>query len=647
MAGRALLLRAEPGFSLPAFERFAPPPPPALVAARIEAASQPGDIVLDLFGRGGWVARAAIDRQRKGISLEGTAARPAARRDRPPAARPPPPRRRGPGAGGVRAPGVQPQDVDHRPLREPLRDLRAAGHAGRDHLGRPSPRARTAGRIGPQPTRKHYRCPVCRDQLGGGEQRQAPLDANDLRLALDRDGRRRPGVPARPVPGPRGRRVAGRRAARPPHAAPARRRSPRSSSAIEGDLRAALDRGRAPARRSSTPSGPASRLATSPGARRAAADRRRPRPAAPAAPSGASATRGSRSRTACGWSAGSSSASRAAPGARSRRGSATTCGASSRASATAMLKQGTSGGARRAPAGDGAPRGAPGSGRGSGWSSARRRCGRSRSGSPGPTTRRRGCSAARPPRRSRSSRCSGPRSARRGAGRRRRSPGRCAASSRSWPATRRVVFLLEGDGPGVARRLRRSAASAPTTASPARGCPRPGRETGGVVELVPPGSGAVPGGAADPRERRAAAGPGRRRRPGHRARRAPVRAARSAIVDAAVLRAGRGAGRGRRRGRRAQAARRAGELRRAPGRDPRRPRPGGAPPAPRPAARAARGRRADANGNAAAARAPAGARRRPRRAPAGHRPRRPRRSRRPAARAGGRGPLVARRARGP
>ncbi len=34
--------------------------------------SAPGDIVLDLFGRGGWVARAAIDRQRKGVSLEGT-----------------------------------------------------------------------------------------------------------------------------------------------------------------------------------------------------------------------------------------------------------------------------------------------------------------------------------------------------------------------------------------------------------------------------------------------------------------------------------------------------------------------------------------------------------------------------------------------
>src|SRR5262249_61761007 len=46
MAGRALMLRAEPGFSLPAFERFAPPPPPALLAARLDAASAPRHIVL-------------------------------------------------------------------------------------------------------------------------------------------------------------------------------------------------------------------------------------------------------------------------------------------------------------------------------------------------------------------------------------------------------------------------------------------------------------------------------------------------------------------------------------------------------------------------------------------------------------------------
>jgi hypothetical protein len=72
MAGRAPLVRAEPGFSLPFFDRLAPPPLPGLVAARIEALSKPGDIVLDLAGRGGWVGRAAVDRQRRAVSLEST-----------------------------------------------------------------------------------------------------------------------------------------------------------------------------------------------------------------------------------------------------------------------------------------------------------------------------------------------------------------------------------------------------------------------------------------------------------------------------------------------------------------------------------------------------------------------------------------------
>src|SRR2546422_5937444 len=72
MTSRASLVRAEPGFSLPFFDRLAPPPPPGLVAARIEAHSAPGDIVLDLSGRGGWVAHAALDRQRRAVSLEST-----------------------------------------------------------------------------------------------------------------------------------------------------------------------------------------------------------------------------------------------------------------------------------------------------------------------------------------------------------------------------------------------------------------------------------------------------------------------------------------------------------------------------------------------------------------------------------------------
>src|SRR3954471_3918616 len=72
MAGRASLVRGEPGFSLPFFDRLAPPPPPAIVAARIDSHTKPGDIVLDLAGRGGWVGRAAVDRQRRAVSLEST-----------------------------------------------------------------------------------------------------------------------------------------------------------------------------------------------------------------------------------------------------------------------------------------------------------------------------------------------------------------------------------------------------------------------------------------------------------------------------------------------------------------------------------------------------------------------------------------------
>src|SRR3954468_24749245 len=69
MTGRGPL-DARPGHSLPIFDGLSPAPPPSVVIARIEAHTGPGDVVADLFGRGGWVARAAIDRQRLAVSLE-------------------------------------------------------------------------------------------------------------------------------------------------------------------------------------------------------------------------------------------------------------------------------------------------------------------------------------------------------------------------------------------------------------------------------------------------------------------------------------------------------------------------------------------------------------------------------------------------
>ena len=187
MAGRALLLRAEPGFSLPAYERFAPPPPPALVAARLEANSSPGDIVLDLFGRGGWVARAAIDSQRKGVTLESTAL------DRLLAEivlRPPDLRHLDAAIQSLSASARRESS-----LKASITDRYASRCATcerpvildeltwiaepTDEDGRPA---------GPRPVRKHYRCPVCRDQLGGGEHRQAPVDATDIERAMDPEG---------------------------------------------------------------------------------------------------------------------------------------------------------------------------------------------------------------------------------------------------------------------------------------------------------------------------------------------------------------------------------------------------------------------------------------------------------------------------
>src|SRR6478609_8988268 len=70
MIGRGTRASAEPGHSLPIFDRLAPAPPAAIVAARIEVHTGPGDVVVDLAGRGGWVARAAVDRQRRVTSLE-------------------------------------------------------------------------------------------------------------------------------------------------------------------------------------------------------------------------------------------------------------------------------------------------------------------------------------------------------------------------------------------------------------------------------------------------------------------------------------------------------------------------------------------------------------------------------------------------
>src|SRR3954447_3277354 len=192
MAGRASLVRAEPGFTLPFFERLASPPPPALVAARIEAHAKPGDAILDIAGRGGWVARAAVDRQRRAVSLEST---PLTRLLAELVLRPPDLRHLD---AAFQAMGASPRGQTS--LKVAVGELFATrcptcgrslvvdeivwpdqnGAAGLADQGSESATPDdSSDRMSP---RKVYACPVCRGQRGS-DQRTADLDAADLERA--------------------------------------------------------------------------------------------------------------------------------------------------------------------------------------------------------------------------------------------------------------------------------------------------------------------------------------------------------------------------------------------------------------------------------------------------------------------------------
>jgi hypothetical protein len=177
MTGRVASTRVEAGYSLPAFERSAPAPSATLLAARIEAHTGPGDIVVDLAGRGGWVARAALDRQRRAVSIEST---PLTRMLAEVVLRPP----------DVRHLDAAFQGMSASPRRETslkvsIGDLFAT-------------RCATCGRMlvadeftwssdedgAARAVIRHYRCTVCRDQRGGSEQRQAPLEPDDVARSI-------------------------------------------------------------------------------------------------------------------------------------------------------------------------------------------------------------------------------------------------------------------------------------------------------------------------------------------------------------------------------------------------------------------------------------------------------------------------------
>ncbi|HEY8198976.1 MAG TPA: hypothetical protein VIF44_04340 [Candidatus Limnocylindrales bacterium] len=174
------LIRPDHGPSLPALDRFAPPPPLNLVVAEIESRSNPGDVVVDLHGRGGWIARAAVSRLRRAYAHESTAL---TRLVAEVVLRPPDLRHFD---AAVNALGAQPRGEVG--LRQALNELFAS-------------QCSTCGRSvvvdefvwdgeADAPFRKIYRCVVCRDQVGGPESRSVPTDVADAdrARALSTDG---------------------------------------------------------------------------------------------------------------------------------------------------------------------------------------------------------------------------------------------------------------------------------------------------------------------------------------------------------------------------------------------------------------------------------------------------------------------------
>lgn len=173
--------------TLPVFERLAPRPDPRDVAARIDAASGTGDVVLDLHGRGGWVARAAVSRQRRAVTVE---TMPLTRLLADVVLRPPDIRHLD---AAFQAIAAAPRGQSS--LKVSLSELFATRCAtcGRSVAAEEIVWSTGADGVA-RPTRKSYRCPTCRAQQGGPELRHAPVDASDIDRAtpdIDVSGPRR------------------------------------------------------------------------------------------------------------------------------------------------------------------------------------------------------------------------------------------------------------------------------------------------------------------------------------------------------------------------------------------------------------------------------------------------------------------------
>ncbi|MGH2408545.1 MAG: hypothetical protein ACRDF7_10765, partial [Candidatus Limnocylindrales bacterium] len=161
----ASLLRPDHGPSLSTLDRFAPPPPAGLVLAEIEARSNPGDVVVDLHGRGGWIARGAIGHLRRAYVHESTALTRLAAEVvlRPPDLR----------HFDAAVNGLANHPHGEVGLRQALNDLFASRCA---NCGRPVIVDEFIwDGDAAAPARKVYRCAACRDGAGGTDGRSVPI----------------------------------------------------------------------------------------------------------------------------------------------------------------------------------------------------------------------------------------------------------------------------------------------------------------------------------------------------------------------------------------------------------------------------------------------------------------------------------------
>ncbi|HUG47398.1 MAG TPA: hypothetical protein VMP67_03195 [Candidatus Limnocylindria bacterium] len=158
---------------LPAFERLAPPPPENLIAAELTARTTAGDVVLDLHARGGWIARSAISALRRIYTCESSA------------------------LTKLQAEVLlRPPDLRHFDAAIATLAAHPRGDVAlRDALSEPfASRCTVCGRPivvdefiwegdAAAPARKVYRCAYCRLQSRGPEQRNVPVDEEDVERA--------------------------------------------------------------------------------------------------------------------------------------------------------------------------------------------------------------------------------------------------------------------------------------------------------------------------------------------------------------------------------------------------------------------------------------------------------------------------------